>query len=156
MTAPDTDDDFADPEVKALRQQITGLQDQLQQLSNTQQQSFHSEGQRMIEDFKSAKDADGKDAHPFFDECLPLITPLVQSGKTLEEAYDQVKWSVPEYRKANTPKPAPTAEEKAQKVKKARKAANAVKSPKGNTPDTAEAELSLEDELTAAFKEASQ
>ena len=158
INAPDTDDDYTDPEVKALQKQIQGLQGQLQQFEQTQQQSFQSEGQRMIENFKSEKDAEGNVAHPYFDEALPLITSLVQQGKSLEEAYDEAKWTVPEYREAATPKQKAgvSAEEKAAKVKRARRASNSVKSPKGNTPDTQEKTLSLEDELTAAFKEATQ
>jgi len=158
INAPDTDDEYVDPELKALRQQVQGLQGQLQQFSTTQQQAAQSDGQRMIDDFKSAKDAEGNLANPYFDEALPLITSLVQQGKSLEDAYNEAKWTVPAYREANTPKAEVklTAEQKAAKVKKARQASNTVKTPKGQTPDTQEKSLSLQDELTAAFREATQ
>ena len=158
INAPHTDDDeYLDPSVKALREQITGLQNQIQHLTQNQQQSALTAGQQMIEDFKSAKDADGNDAHPYFEEALPLITSLVSEGKSLEEAYSQAVWTVPAFREANTPKVTEqTAEEKAAKVKQARRAAKTVKPPKGDTPSEAEKALSLGDELRAAFNEANQ
>ena len=110
----------------------------------------------MIEDFKSVKTADGKEAHPYFDEALPLITSLVSQGKSLEEAYSEAVWTVPAFREANTPKAGLTAEQKAAKVKQARKASNTVKTSRSDSPGSQEKAMSLEDELTAAFREATQ
>jgi len=156
LNVPETDDDYTDPGVKALQSQIAGLQQQLQEVGNYQQQAVRSEGQRMIDNFKSEKTADGKEAHPYFEDALPLITSLVSQGKSLEEAYSEAVWTVPAYREASTPKAGLTAEQKAAKVKQARKASNTVKTSRSDSPGSQEKVMSLEDELTAAFREATQ
>ena len=152
---PDTDDDFTDPEIKALREQVTGLQDQLQGFASTAEQERMSQVQQDLNNFKTASGDDGKPLHPHFDEALPAITALVSNGKTLEEAYNEAVWSVPAYREAQLkaqPK-APTAEEKAAKVRKAKKAADTTKMSSKTSAKSKEAELSLADELRATWNE---
>ena len=157
LTPTDTDDDYLDPGVKALREQIHGLQGQISQLTQSQQSQVESQGQQQINAFKNATDADGNLSHPHFEECIPLITSLVSQGKSLEEAYDQAKWTIPAFRDSNKPKSVgQTDEQKAAKVKQARRAAKTVKTPKGASPEADEQPLSLQDELMAAFNEATQ
>ncbi len=153
LVTPDTNDDFIDPEIKALREQVSGLQGQLQQFGNQQAQSAQAQGQQQIEAFKSAKDSEGNPLHPHFEDALPTIVSLVQSGKSLDEAYEEAKWTVAAYRDS-LQKKEPSDIEKARKVKQARKAAETVK-PKGKAPEAAEKELTLHDELALAYKELS-
>ena len=156
LAEPDTNDDFVDPEIKALREQVQNLQGQLHQFGEYQSQSVQAQGQQQVESFKSATDANGNLLHPHFEDALPLIVPLVQSGKSLEEAYEEAKWSVPAYRETAMAagKKEPTDIEKARKVRQAKKAADSVK-PKGKAPSAPEKELSIEDELKAVWNELS-
>jgi hypothetical protein len=151
INAPDTDDDFIDPEIKALRQQVQALQGGLQNFQQQQANNANMEAQNMVAEFKAAKDAQGNLKHPYFDEATPMIATLIREGKTLEEAYQEAVWSVPQYRESHIPKQK-TPEEKAAKVRRAKKAAASVKTGKG-TPTAETANLSLEDELRATWNE---
>lgn len=153
--APETDDDFTDPEIKALRQQVQNLQGNLQSFSQQQIQNANMDAQNMVAEFKAAKDASGNLLHPHFDEATPMIAALIRDGKTLEDAYQEAVWSVPAYRESQMkaiPKEK-TQEEKAAKVKKAKRAAASVKQSGKGSPTSEDAGLSLEDELRATWNE---
>ena len=152
LTAPDTDDDFVDPEIKALRNQVQELGGQLKDFSNQQQQATVTQGQQMLNEFKSAVDASGKPAHPFFEEAMGTIIPLIQEGKTLDEAYNEAKWTVPAYREAALKK-GPTDIEKARKVKQAKKAASSIDNKGGDAPEKSDKDVSLTDEIKAVWNE---
>ena len=154
--APDTDDEFVDPEIKALRQQVQELQSNLGQFQTQTVQGQQQELLGQIESFKAQKDDKGNLVHPYFDKVRLQMAPLVQQGKSMEEAYNEVVWTVPEYRdrhlKTVTAKRKnESSQERAQRVKKAKKAATANKtSGKSNAEDVDES-LSVKDELRAAW-----
>ena len=152
--APATDDeDFTDPGIKALQQEIKELKGQIEQTTQGFQQQQVSAGQQKIDEFKNAVDGEGKPAHPYFDQLMPEITALIQTkGGTLDEAYQQLVWTVPEFRDSQQKTVVEkTDKEKAEKVKKAKKAARAVQTNGKTNPNESNEPLSLKDELAGAF-----
>ena len=154
--APDTDDEFVDPEIKALRQQVQELQGNLGQF---QQQTVIGQQQELlsqIESFKAQKDEKGNPVHPYFDQVRQQMAPLVQQGKSMEEAYNEVVWTVPEYRdkhlKTVTAKRKnESTQERAKRVKAAKKAATANKTSGKSQDDADDDALTVKDQLRAAW-----
>lgn len=157
--APTTDeDDFTDPEIKALRQTVSDLQNQMEQTTTGIQQQNNSQLQQQIDSFQNAKDESGVLKHPYFEQLKPQMAHIVNTGKTLEQAYEEAVWTVPEYRqqqldaqgKATAQK---TEQEKAEKVKRAKKAARGVKTNGKASPDTGAESLSLHEDLSLSFQQ---
>ena len=94
------EDEYADPQMKAMQQQIAQLQgtitNQQQQAQNMQKQ----EVQAMIDNFQTAKDADGNLKHPHFDVVQNQMLGLISSGvaKDIESAYEMAVYANPETR----------------------------------------------------------
>ena len=156
--SPDTDDDLADPEVKALRQQLREMKTELTSFKSMTEAERKEQLQSQINVFKNAEDETGALKHPYFDKVRHLMAPLVNQGKSMEEAYNETVWSVPEFRESQLKvKKARQKEEdelaKARKVKDAKKAANSIKPSGKDDPDSKDESLSLKDELSAAWKE---
>ena len=95
-----TEDEYADPQMKAMQQQIAQLQgtinNQQQQAQNMQRQDV----QAMIDNFQTAKDADGNLKHPHFDVVQNQMSGLISSGvaKDIASAYDMAVYANPETR----------------------------------------------------------
>lgn len=93
-------DEYADPQMKAMQQQIAQLQgtinNQQQQAQNMQKQ----EVQAMIDNFQTAKDVDGNLKHPHFDVVQNQMSGLISSGvaKDIESAYEMAVYANPETR----------------------------------------------------------
>ena len=93
-------DEYADPQMKAMQQQIAQLQgtitNQQQQAQNMQKQ----EVQAMIDNFQTAKDADGNLKHPHFDVVQNQMSGLISSGvaKDIASAYEMAVYANPETR----------------------------------------------------------
>lgn len=150
---PNTDDDFTDPEVKALKQQLAELQGQLNQTAQTFNQAQTNTAQDELNKFTQAVDDKGNLTHPHFDKVRSLMAPLVNEGKSLEEAYSETVWSVPEYReKALKPKPVDEVE-KAKRVKKAKKASRAINQDGTAKSTDADETLDVKSELQQAWKQ---
>lgn len=152
--AESDDEEWVDPRVAKLEKEIEALrasQDQSQQSGILQQ----------IEAFKSAKDAEGNPAHPRFEELKSEMAPLVQAGKSLEEAYAIAERANPDYfeeqLKARVQEELKKQAEAARKkAAKARKAASGVKAPgKENGASTWESTGDVRDDLERAFEELS-
>ena len=155
--APDTDDEFLDPEIKALRKQVNDLNSQLGNFQNQTQQQQQDSLLAQIDSFKSQTDDKGDLAHPYFDQVRTRMAPLVQEGKSLEDAYNEVVWTVPEFRDKHlktvqAKKKAESDEEKAKRVKRAKTAAKANKTSGKSQAEVSEP-LSVKDELTAAWNQ---
>ena len=94
------EDEYADPQMKAMQQQIAQLQgtitNQQQQAQNMQKQ----EVQAMIDNFQTAKDADGNLKHPHFDVVQNQMSGLISSGvaKDIDSAYEMAVYANPETR----------------------------------------------------------
>ena len=106
------DDEYTDPQVKALRQQISRQNEQIQQLVGTvgdlrtgiesQTKTVEQERQetvkRQVQEFATATDETGKLAHPYFNDVQHLITSFISSGAAsdLHDAYDMACRAHPE------------------------------------------------------------
>ena len=94
------EDEYADPQMKAMQQQIAQLQgtitNQQQQAQNMQKQDV----QAIIDNFQTAKDADGNLKHPHFDVVQNQMSGLISSGvaKDIESAYEMAVYANPETR----------------------------------------------------------
>jgi hypothetical protein len=153
--APQADeDDFTDPGIKALQQEIKELKGQIAQTNQGLQQQTIDAGRQQLETFKDAVDGDGKLLHPHFEQVMPLVTAYVQQGDSLQEAYEKAVWTVPEYRDSQVTKTVEkTDKEKAEKVKKAKRAARGVKTNGKSDPEEGTETLSLHDDLKEAFRQ---
>lgn len=152
--APDTgDDDYTDPVVKELREEVRNLKTHLNQNSTSQEQAAVEAGTRMIEAFKAETGEDGKPLHPHFDAVRELLPAYINQGKSLKEAYEAAVWTVPEFRAANAPKRKESTADRAKRVAKAKRAARGVRT--DGKADTGENEgnMSRKDMLRAAFRQ---
>tara|TARA_R110000787_G_scaffold224116_1_gene332365 strand:- start:688 stop:1776 length:1089 start_codon:yes stop_codon:yes gene_type:complete len=93
-------EDYADPEVKALKQQVAQLQNFLQAQQNQQTQSVQSSTQSMIDQFAQEKDANGNAKHPHFDNVRDRMGVLIQANQApdLASAYDMAVYADPKIR----------------------------------------------------------
>lgn len=115
-----------DPSIRALKRDLDQTRAELAKL-RAQPKEDYSAGQRQIDEFASAKDESGNPKHPYFEQVRSLMAPLVDQGKSLEEAYNDVVWSIPDYRKSQMDAERKQKEKaakaaQAQKVAKAKKA----------------------------------
>lgn len=90
----------ADPSIRALRTQLDQTRSELASLKQGQTQANDSQLAQQVQAFKDAKNDKGELQHPHFDQVRTLMAPLVAEGKTMEQAYEQVVWAVPEFRQA--------------------------------------------------------
>ena len=149
---PDTDDDFADPEVKALKAQIDDLKSQINQTQEGFKTQQTQSVQEQLNQFKSAVDEKGNPKHVHFDKVKHLMAPLVGQGKTLEQAYSEVVWSVPEFRESQLKKPNDEVD-KARKVKQAKRASRSIKQDGKAKSTEADDPISIGDDLRLAWKQ---
>ena len=91
-------DDGTDPTIRELRSELENTRREIASLKQGTVQATESQFVSQINAFKDAKDEGGAPKHPHFDRVRSLMAPLVDSGKSLEEAYAEVVWALPEYR----------------------------------------------------------
>lgn len=108
-------DDGTDPNIRALRERLESTERELASLKQGTVQATESQYASQISAFKDAKDDSGALKHPHFDRVRTLMAPLVDSGKTLEEAYAEVVWALPEYRETQIKETKEQAEKEAKK-----------------------------------------
>jgi hypothetical protein len=77
-----TDDEFVDPQVKQLREQLTSIQRRLDESQQAAQQSQTSAQAQMIESFRDEKGPDGNPTHPHFDAVVDDIMVLAHGYRT--------------------------------------------------------------------------
>lgn len=135
LVGDESDDEFTDPEVKALRDKIAQLE---QRQTDQVRQATEAERQKALqtwEGFKSATDESGNLKHPHADKLETVMASFVQQGQTLDEAYESAKWTVPEIRERET-KARLEAERKAkeQRTDKARRASSVLPPSDGSSP----------------------
>ena len=134
-----------DPAARALRERLDNTERELANIKQGQSHSTESQYASQIQAFKDAKTEKGELTHPHFDRVRALMAPLVNEGKSLDEAYNEVVWTIPEHRQAaekasreKADKEAKAAAEKsrAEKLKKAKSAETLPSSDtdKGTTP----------------------
>jgi len=124
------DDDFADPQVKQLRDQVSQLQGYLQTQAQQQQDAAVADTQQQITNFASVTKDDGSLAHPHFDAVRTTMGGLIQSGvaQDMDAAYEMAVYANPTLRGSLIDQQAEkvTAKQKqAENVRKAKRAQQA-------------------------------
>jgi hypothetical protein len=89
-----------DPAARALRERLDNTERELANIKQGQSQTTESQYASQIQAFKDAKDEKGALTHPHFDRVRALMAPLVNEGKSLDDAYNEVVWTIPEHRQA--------------------------------------------------------
>ena len=124
---PALEDEFADPQVKQLQQQVAQLTGFIQN-QQTQQQSYEQAStQSFIDQFAAETDASGNPAHPHFETVRSVMGSLISSGNAtdLKSAYEAAVYANPELRQAELERVAARqsqAKVKTEAVQKAKKA----------------------------------
>jgi len=171
---PPTEDEYTDPQLTQLQDQVNTLsgnlqaRDQLDQKNAAdRQQTAVNEAQSAVDTFKEVKDEKGNLKYPHFEALKTEILGLVQSGQTgtgdfnaqLETAYDKALWMNSDTREQLlASKQSSLKEEDLKKQSKA--AAQAKKSAKANKKGTnAKAEkpkalVSLRDDIAEQVQQA--
>ncbi len=160
---PKQEDEYTDPTVLALKQELNQLKSQLQQREQAVQSQNAAEVQRVITEFQSAKHADGTPKYPAFEQLKPLMGPLVAQGKTLEEAYELTSYTLPEVRERIASEAAKAAqaealkkaeEDRKAKAKEAKTASQVIRS-RGNAVEESNVKNTLRQELAKNLRESS-
>lgn len=102
------ENEYVDPQVMALRQQLAGVQAHLNQTAQAQQMAFQQQqemAQRQafavtnsaIDNFASQIGPDRKPLYPYFNELEEDMAAEIETGraKTIHEAYERAKWANP-------------------------------------------------------------
>ena len=121
------EDEFADPQVKALQQQVAQLTGFIQNQQTQQQSHEQASTQSFIDQFAAETDASGNPAHPHFETVRSVMGSLISSGNAtdLKSAYEAAVYANPELRQAELERVAAKesqAKVKTEAVQKAKKA----------------------------------
>ena len=124
---PASEDEFADPQVKALQQQVAQLTGFIQNQQTQQQSHEQASTQSFIDQFAAETDANGNPAHPHFETVRSVMGSLISSGNAtdLKSAYEAAVYANPELRQAELKRVAASqsqAKVKTEAVQKAKKA----------------------------------
>lgn len=124
------DDEFVDPQVKELKDQLATLQRQINESQQAAQRETQSAQARMIEQFRDEKDASGNPVNPHFDAVLDDIMVLAQGYRSagrqipqLRELYDRAVRMRPDLQSAQPAQAQVSDLERAQRARRARSAA---------------------------------
>jgi hypothetical protein len=96
------EDEYADPQVKALQQQVAQLTGFIQNQQTQQQQSVQQSTQSLIDQFAAETDANGNPAYPHFEKVRSVMGTFISNGNApdLKSAYEMAVYADPELRKA--------------------------------------------------------
>jgi hypothetical protein len=151
------DQEYFNPEVQKLQDEINQLKRQNQQSAMTFQTQQQQAAIDEINDFRSQQNEDGSAKYPHFDQVGNMMRALLTSGAAsdLPSAYEQAVWSVPEFRDEHLAKQkAETEKAEAQKREKAAKKAKTVAksvSGKGTKPAEKPKKATLRDDIGDAW-----
>lgn len=158
LSLSDETDEYADPEMKALKDEVASLkqttQSQMQAAQNQQMQTLTQH----IEAFKNETNTDGSLKHEHYDKVHIPMSALLSNGgaQTLEEAYEQSLYLVPEVRDSLIQKQVKEAEQT--RIKKETEAAAKAKKAAGTQLSNESAEVvvnakdgTMQDDLGAAY-----
>lgn len=125
---PAAEDEYADPEIKALKQQVAQLTGFIQNQQTQQQSQVEASTQSLIDQFASETDANGNLKHPHFERVRGVMGTLIsaQNAKDLNTAYEMAVYADPELRQEQVKAMAAAQSQdsvKTEAVKKAKKAA---------------------------------
>lgn len=157
------EDEYVDPQVKALRDEIAALKAGQEEVRNgfktrEQQEAEAAQRQReqVLRDFEVATDEKGAPKHPYFRQVAPVMGALIQAGRAadMETAYAMAVYADPEVRaKIDAAEKAARAREAAAEQRRrsenARRAGSSITgSPAGSTAPAPKA--TLREEIVAA------
>ncbi len=125
---PALEDEYADPQVKALQQQVAQLTGFIQNQQTQQQSQVQASTQSLIDQFAQETDANGNPKHPHFERVRGVMGTLISSenAKDLNTAYEMAVYADPELRQEQVKAMAAAQSQdsvKTEAVKKAKKAA---------------------------------
>lgn len=153
--------EYEDPDIKALKDEITGLKTSLSQQQATQYQQRLNTIERSIEEFANQKDEGGALLHPHFSELQADMAILAQgasqAGQTLslDELYQRAAWANPSVRaklvaQQEAATKARLEQEARERAAAAKKAASSLNGHSGGA-SSAQPKRSIREELEAAF-----
>lgn len=158
------EDEYVDPHVAQLSQQVQSLQQQVGQYQGAAVQQAQASNQAMIEQFALETDADGKPLRPHFEAVRERMAgdfmarqgTVTDLNKALSDAYEAAVWADPELRSKMLAeqKAADTRVQEQQRkesVAKAKKAGRGVRQRSTGTPN---APKNLDDLLSQALDDA--
>lgn len=124
---PASEDEFADPKVKGLEQQVAQLTAFIQNQQTQQQSHEQASTQSFIDQFAAETDANGNPAHPHFEKVRHVMGTLISNNNAtdLKTAYEMAVYADPELRQAELKRVAASqsqAKVKTEAVQKAKKA----------------------------------
>lgn len=100
IPAVQQDQAYVDPEIKALRDELSYLKAGQQQIETNAQLQRQQEVQTQIDLFREATDEAGKPLHPHFERVQTMMGSLISTGQAqdLKTAYDMAVYAHPEIR----------------------------------------------------------
>lgn len=161
-------DEYVDPAVHAVRQELGEVRAQLAQRDQMAQQEQTASIVQQVQAFQDEKDESGNPKHPHFETVKADMAALISAGKAngLDDAYDmavrlhpdiydkQIEQRILEKQKADQEAERQKAEQaKREKAKSAKKAASGVRSGSASVTNKP-SEASLRDDLDAQLKAA--
>lgn len=125
-----SDDEYLDPAVKQLRQELQETKTRLQQFEQYGQKQIQDKALEAIQEFQSQKDEAGNLKYPHFNDVQEAMVPFVQGGASLEDAYERAIWTVPQFRDSEIARRQEEATAKAKKEAEEARKAKAAKAKK--------------------------
>ena len=121
------EDEFADPKVKGLEQQVAQLTAFIQNQQTQQQSVEQASTQSFIDQFAAETDVNGNPAHPHFEKVRHVMGTLISNNNAtdLKTAYEMAVYADPELRQEELKRVAASqsqAKVKTEAVQKAKKA----------------------------------
>lgn len=119
--------EYVDPRVEQLQRQNAQLQAQWEQYQQQQQQAQYMPYLQQIAEFQGATNEDGTPKYPYFQRLFGVVAENLKSGvaNSLEEAYEQALWTIPEERErllaSQAQQKASAAQKEAERAEKASK-----------------------------------
>ena len=156
---PAAEDEFADPQVKQLQQQVAQLTGFIQNQQTQQQSQVQQSTQSLIDQFAAETDANGNPKHPHFDRVRGVMGSLISSenAKDLATAYEMAVYADPELRQAQVKAMAAAQSQdnvKTEAVKKAKKAARSkVRGSASPAAPALPANASIRDTIQASIRQ---
>jgi len=144
------DQEFLDPSVKALQNEVSQLRADSTRQTQAAQQEKQNQLLAVIQQFETETSDTGALKHPHFKALQDDITRLFQSGiaKDLPDAYSKALTFRPDLTARKEPAKTVSKVDQAAKVKKAKKAATGVKS-SGASSKVNKGAMSLEQEIAS-------
>ena len=153
------EDDFADPQIKALQQQVAQLTGFIQNQQTQAQSQSQASTQSFIDQFAAETDANGNPAHPHFEKVRNVMGSLISSNNAtdLQSAYEMAVYADPELRQAEVKRLAAQQSQETVKTDAVKKAKKAQRSKvRGSATPAAQAlpaNASIRDAINASIRQ---